>query len=55
MKAEVFDAEAYGALQGLAAARSIGSQKHIYICLDNTSVIDGLDGDAPESSQSIFL
>lgn len=55
MQAEVFDAEVYGALQGLAAARSIGSQKRIYICLDNTSVIDGLNGNAPESSQDIFL
>ena len=52
---EVFDAEAYGALQGLAAAKHIGSGKHIYICLDNTSVIDGLNGDSPESSQSTFL
>ena len=55
MQAEVFDAEAYGALQGLAAARSIGGQKHIYICLVNTSVIDGLNGDPTESSQSIFM
>lgn len=51
----MFDAEAYGALQGLAAARAIAPRKRLYVCLDNTSVVDGLKGTPPESSQAIFL
>lgn len=54
-QAEVFDAEVYAALQGLAAARAIAPRKHLFVCLDNTSVVDGLTGKPPESSQAIFL
>jgi ribonuclease HI len=54
-RAEVFDAEVHGALQGLAAARTIGPNKRLFVCLDNTSVVDGLNGSPPESSQAIFL
>lgn len=45
----------YGALQGLAAARAIAPRKRLYVCLDNTSVVNGLNGTPPESSQAIFL
>ena len=55
LQAEVVDAEAHGALQGLAAARAIGRQKCLFVCLDNTSVVDGLNGNPPESSQAVFL
>lgn len=55
LQAEVFDAEVYGALQGLAAARAVAPSKHLYVCLDNTSVVDGINGASPESSQAIFL
>ncbi len=55
LHAEVEDAEVYGALMGLAAARAIGRDKRLYVCLDNTSVVDGLNGTPPESSRSIFI
>ncbi|KAI1839674.1 hypothetical protein JX266_014115 [Neoarthrinium moseri] len=54
-QAEVVDAEVHGAMQGLAAARAIGRHKRIYVCLDNTAVVDGLNGTPLESSQSVFL
>lgn len=54
LRAEVVNAEVYGALMGLAAARTIGRHKRLFICLDNTSVVDGLNGTPPESSQNIF-
>lgn len=55
LQAEVFDAEVYAALQGLAAATTIAPERHLYVCLDNTSVVDGLNGRPPESSQAVFL
>ena len=54
-KREVFDAEVTGALQGLRSAIS-HRQPHekITICIDNTSVIDGIGSTAPMSSQADF-
>jgi ribonuclease HI len=53
--AEVFDGEVEGALQGLRQALRICSSQPIHVCLDNTAVIQGLQGDASESSQAAFL
>lgn len=54
-EAEVFDAEAEGALHGLKQALRIRSPDVIHVCIDNTAVINGLRGQAPESSQATFL
>ena len=53
--AEVFDGEAVGAWQGLRQAHRINPGATIHVCLDNTSVIQGLTGTAPKSSQEVFL
>lgn len=50
LHAEVFDAEVYAALQGLAAARVIAFTKRLFVCLNNTLVVDGLTGTPPELS-----
>lgn len=52
--AEVFDAEAHGALAGFEAAANIDPLATIYVCLDNTAALDGLTGQRPDSSQHIF-
>ncbi|KAI1085897.1 hypothetical protein F5B19DRAFT_498932 [Rostrohypoxylon terebratum] len=49
LQAEVVNAEVYGALQGLAAAQAIRRQKRLFVRLDNTSMVDGLNGNPPES------
>jgi len=53
-KAHVFDAEAIGALRGLQAAREL-TNGLLYCCVDSTSIIWGLRGNAPFSSQWAFL
>ncbi|KAM5350869.1 hypothetical protein ACJZ2D_017162 [Fusarium nematophilum] len=53
--AEVFDGEAEGARNALKRACRIDAGAQIHICIDNTSVIAGLLGDAPASSQDAFL
>ncbi|OBS15534.1 hypothetical protein FPOA_12440 [Fusarium poae] len=53
--AEVFDGEAEGARNALKRACQIDAGAQIHICIDNTSVIAGLLGDAPTSSQEAFL
>jgi ribonuclease HI len=55
--AEVFDAEAAGALEGLKAAlnlRELATQ-NIYICLDNLAAVTCLRGTPSDSSQDVFL
>ncbi|KAJ0138252.1 Uncharacterized protein HZ326_18802 [Fusarium oxysporum f. sp. albedinis] len=55
--AEVFDAEATGALEGLKAAlnlRESGSQ-NIFICLDNLAAATCLRRTPADSSQDVFL
>ncbi|KAF4338780.1 reverse transcriptase [Fusarium beomiforme] len=55
--AEVFDAEATGALEGLKAAlnlRELATQ-NIYICLDNLAAATCLRGTLSDSSQDVFL
>ncbi|RKK11170.1 hypothetical protein BFJ66_g18339, partial [Fusarium oxysporum f. sp. cepae] len=55
--AEVFDAEATGALEGLKAAlnlRELATQ-NIFICLDNLAAATCLRGTPSESSQKVFL
>ncbi|KAF5250756.1 hypothetical protein FOXYS1_14851 [Fusarium oxysporum] len=55
--AEVFDAEATGALEGLKAAlnlRELATQ-NIYICLDNLAAATCLRGTPSDSSQDVFL
>jgi ribonuclease HI len=55
--AEVFDAEATGALEGLKAAlnlRELATQ-NIFICLDNLAAATCLRGTPSESSQNVFL
>ncbi|PNP60790.1 hypothetical protein FNYG_14482 [Fusarium nygamai] len=55
--AEVFDAEATGALEGLKAAlnqRDSATQK-IHICLDNLAAAACLRGTPSDSSQDVFL
>ncbi|KAI1683457.1 DUF4670 multi-domain protein [Pyrenophora tritici-repentis] len=53
----VFDAEAIGACRGLkhALQLSLPSQREIVLCIDSTSVIWGIRGAAPASSQWAFL
>ena len=53
--AEVFDAEAAGALAGLEAALSIPGTHTVHVCLDNTAALAGLLGAPSDSSQHIFL
>ena len=54
-KREVFDAEITGALHGLRSAiAQRRPQEEITICIDNTSVIDGIGATAPCSSQADF-
>lgn len=50
----VFDAEAVGAWRGTKAAARLEEGAKIYTCLDNSAVIRGLVGSAPESSQWAF-
>ena len=55
--AHVFDAEAIGALKGLQRAafcHTLGTQR-IWLCIDSTSVIRGINGTIPTSSQWAFL
>lgn len=47
----VFDAEAVGALRGLEAAIALHNGSQLWSCVDSTSVIWGLRGTAPASSQ----
>ena len=54
----VFDAEAIGAWKGLKRAISLPPdirQNRIWMCIDSTSVIWGMRGDASSSSQWAFL
>jgi ribonuclease HI len=51
---QVFDAEAVGAMRGLEAAL-VNSQGRVWVCVDSTSVIFGLRGNASLSSQWAFL
>lgn len=55
--AEVFDAEAVGALEGLRAAVNTpdASDSQIVVCLDNQAAASGLFGNASDSSQATFL
>jgi ribonuclease HI len=53
-RAEVFDAEAVAALQGLKAAIQLTAEK-IHICIDNTAVLWCLHGRPSDSSQATFL
>ena len=56
---EVFDAEAMGAAQAIKTAEDIVKQdqrvKEAHFFLDNTSVVKGLLGEAPVSSQREFV
>lgn len=51
----VFDAEAVGALRGLEAAIRAAGFGDITVCVDSTSVIWGLRGDAAMSSQWAYI
>jgi ribonuclease HI len=55
--AEVFDAEATGALEGLKAALNLreSASQNIFICLDNLAAATCLQGTPSDSSQHIFL
>ncbi|PWI64471.1 hypothetical protein PCL_09626 [Purpureocillium lilacinum] len=53
--AEVFDAEAKGALEGLRAALNLTGPRHIFVCLDNLGVASCLRGMPADSSQEVFL
>ncbi|PNP73408.1 hypothetical protein FNYG_13235 [Fusarium nygamai] len=55
--AEVFDAEATGALEGLKAALSLreSASQNIFICLDNLAAATCLQSTPSDSSQHIFL
>jgi ribonuclease HI len=55
-RAEVFDAEAVAALNGLKTALQLApSQTWIHICIDNTAVLWCLHGRPSDSSQATFL
>ncbi|KID93327.1 Endonuclease/exonuclease/phosphatase, partial [Metarhizium majus ARSEF 297] len=55
--AEVFDAEAKGALEGLKAALRLSQSatQRIVVCLDNIAAAACLRGKPPDSSQRVFL
>lgn len=53
--AEVFDAEAKGALEGLRAALGLHSPRHIFLCLDNLAAATCLRGMPADSSQAVLL
>ncbi len=53
--AEVFDAEAKGALEGLRAALDLGGPRQIVVCLDNLAAATCLRGMPADSSQGVFL
>ncbi|KJZ72308.1 hypothetical protein HIM_08349 [Hirsutella minnesotensis 3608] len=53
--AEVFDAEAKGALEGLKAAVSFSETDRIFVCLDNLAAATCLRGTPSDSSQEVFL
>ncbi|KAL7758307.1 hypothetical protein ACKLNR_012834 [Fusarium oxysporum f. sp. zingiberi] len=55
--AEVFDAEATGALEGLKAALKLreSASQNIFICLDNLAAATCLRGTPADSSQDVFL
>ncbi|KAJ6437646.1 reverse transcriptase [Purpureocillium lavendulum] len=53
--AEVFDAEAKGALEGLRAALGLHEPERIVVCLDNLAVATCLQGMPSDSSQKEFL
>ncbi|KAF4338828.1 reverse transcriptase [Fusarium beomiforme] len=55
--AEVFDAEATGALEGLKAALNLRESvsQNIFICLDNLAAATCLRGTPSDSSQGVFL
>ncbi|KAJ6437552.1 Intermediate cleaving peptidase 55 [Purpureocillium lavendulum] len=53
--AEVFDAEAKGALEGLCAALHLPSPRRIFVCLDNLAAATCLRGIPADSSQEVFL
>ncbi|KAJ3454128.1 hypothetical protein MRS44_018022 [Fusarium solani] len=55
--AEVFDAEAAGALEGLKAALHLqeSATRDIFICLDNLAAATCLRGTPSDSSQEVFL
>ncbi|KJZ69454.1 hypothetical protein HIM_11159 [Hirsutella minnesotensis 3608] len=53
--AEVFDAEAKGALEGLKAAVSFPEIDCIFVCLDNLATATCLRGMPSDSSQEVFL
>ncbi|OAQ60797.1 endonuclease/exonuclease/phosphatase [Purpureocillium lilacinum] len=53
--AEVFDAEAKGALEGLRAALRLSTPERIVVCLDNIAVATCLLGMPSDSSQNEFL
>ncbi|OAQ62538.1 endonuclease/reverse transcriptase [Purpureocillium lilacinum] len=53
--AEVFDAEAKGALEGLRAALNLPSPRRIFVCLDNLGVATCLGGMPADSSLEVFL
>ncbi|KJZ68219.1 hypothetical protein HIM_12392 [Hirsutella minnesotensis 3608] len=53
--AEVFDAEAKGALEGLKAAVSIPDTDRVFVCLDNIATARCLRGTPSDSSQDVFI
>lgn len=55
--AEVFDAEAIGALEGLRAVLKLAQAptQRIIVCLDNLAAATCLHGTASDSSQAVFL
>lgn len=53
--AEVFDAEAKGALEGLRAALSLPRPQRVVVCLDNIAAATCLRGMPADSSQDVFL
>ncbi|KAG6979075.1 hypothetical protein FocnCong_v010852 [Fusarium oxysporum f. sp. conglutinans] len=55
--AEVFDAEAAGALEGLRAALTLedSATQDIIVCLDNLAAATCLRGTPSDSSQDVFL
>ena len=51
----MFDGEAEGARHGLLRAHRTYPGRVTHVCLDNTTVIQGLTGEIPESSQDAFI
>ncbi|KAI0392331.1 hypothetical protein F5Y17DRAFT_437013, partial [Xylariaceae sp. FL0594] len=48
-------ARSYQGRDRLLRAEVVDAEVYVFVCLDNTSVVDGLNGTPPESSRDIYV